>query len=143
MDVDSRQKNADDYEAGEVLKAREQASFLIYTPWATNLRMPKASRLILRRLFSPNGVLASGRLPKSRRRDHSPLGDKAGSTGGLPTPVPFFPRACPKQRPSRAVLMEHSPIRIAPQSLGCPILGQAAETVFHLCRSLDEVKETA
>ena len=52
VDVDSRQKNADDWQAGEVLKAREQASFLIYTPWATSLRMPKASRLIIRRLFS-------------------------------------------------------------------------------------------
>ena len=50
MDVDSRQTNATDCEAGEVLKAREQAGFLIYTPWATCLRMPKASRLVIRRL---------------------------------------------------------------------------------------------
>ena len=37
MDVDSRQKNADDCDAGEVLKAREQASFLIYTPLGNKL----------------------------------------------------------------------------------------------------------
>ena len=59
MDVDSRQKNADDCEAGEVLNAREQASFLIYTPWARSLRMPKASRFIVRRLFSPNAMTQS------------------------------------------------------------------------------------
>ena len=66
MDVDSRQKNATDCEAGEVLKAREQAGFLIYTPWATCLRMPKASRLVIRRLCSRNAVvfrfLGNGRI---------------------------------------------------------------------------------
>ena len=44
MDVDSRQKNADDCEAGEVLKACEQASSLVYTPLGNKL-VPKASRL--------------------------------------------------------------------------------------------------
>jgi hypothetical protein len=57
VDVDSRQENAADCEAGEVLKAREQASFLIYTPWATCLRMPKASRLVIRRLCSRNAIV--------------------------------------------------------------------------------------
>jgi hypothetical protein len=66
VEVDSQQKNAADCEAGEVLKAREQASSLIYTPWATCLRMPKASRFVIRRLCSRNAIvfrfLGNGRI---------------------------------------------------------------------------------
>jgi hypothetical protein len=68
------------------------------------------------------------------------LGDTAGSTCGSRTPVPFFLPACPSCRPSRAVMKER-PIRMALQSPGCPILGQAAETVFIYVARLAKQRE--